>query len=96
MKIAFPALALVASLALAGAALAQPQEGGHNNAMRAACAADLQSLCKDVQPGGGRIMQCLKEHKDAVSAPCKSAIAERMSERRASHHGDTAAPPPSN
>jgi hypothetical protein len=80
MKIAFSAaLALAASLVLGGAALA---EGG-KAAVHAACQADLTKLCDGVQPGGGRIMQCLKTHKDEISAPCKSAIAERMSEKRA-------------
>jgi hypothetical protein len=27
-----------------------------------------------VQPGGGRILACLKEHKDKVSDSCKVAI----------------------
>src|SRR5260370_29481549 len=32
-------------------------------AIRAACAQDAQKLCAGVQPGGGRIVACLKEHK---------------------------------
>jgi Cysteine rich repeat len=41
---------------------------------RAACDSDIQALCAGVQPGGGRILACLKEHKDKVSDPCKVAI----------------------
>ena len=41
---------------------------------RAACASDLQRLCAGVQPGGGRIIACLKQHKDEVSDGCKQAI----------------------
>lgn len=99
MKIALsaaPLFVLAASLALAGAAFAQPQEGGHGGGLRAACQADLQALCKDVQPGGGRIRQCLKAHKDAISAPCKTAMAERMAEHNGARHGAMDAPPPSN
>jgi hypothetical protein len=33
-------------------------------AIRAACAEDAQKLCAGVQPGGGRIVACLREHKD--------------------------------
>jgi len=42
-------------------------------AMRAACATDAQKLCVGVQPGGGRIVACLKEHKDSLSDRCKQA-----------------------
>ena len=42
-------------------------------AIRAACAADAQKFCAGVQPGGGRIVACLKEHKDSLSDGCKQA-----------------------
>jgi hypothetical protein len=42
-------------------------------AIRAACAADVQKFCAGVAPGGGRIVACLKAHKDAVSDGCKQA-----------------------
>ena len=29
---------------------------------RGPCADDVAKFCKDVQPGGGRIMKCMKEH----------------------------------
>src|SRR5271165_2213732 len=44
-------------------------------AIRAACAEDAQKLCAGVQPGGGRILACLKEHKDSLSDRCKQAAA---------------------
>ena len=43
-------------------------------AARVTCDADIQTLCAGVQPGGGRILACLKEHKDKVSDACKMAI----------------------
>jgi len=42
-------------------------------ATRAACTADAQKFCAGVQPGGGRIVACLKEHKDSLSDRCKQA-----------------------
>ncbi|MGO9994810.1 MAG: cysteine rich repeat-containing protein [Steroidobacteraceae bacterium] len=45
-------------------------------ALRAGCATDAQKLCAGVQPGGGRILACLKEHKDALSDQCKQAAAQ--------------------
>ncbi len=80
------AVALAASLLLAGAASAQ----GGMSATRQACQADMQKLCNGVQPGGGRVMQCFKQHKDELSAPCKAAIAERMSQKRAGKGGEGA------
>ena len=41
---------------------------------RAACGTDVQKLCTGVQPGGGRILACLKQHKDQVSDGCKQAV----------------------
>jgi hypothetical protein len=41
---------------------------------RAACDSDIQKLCAGVQPGGGRIFACLKQHKDQVSDSCKQAV----------------------
>jgi hypothetical protein len=43
-------------------------------AARAACDTDIQKLCAGVQPGGGRILACLKQHKDQVSDSCKQAV----------------------
>src|ERR1700731_4404843 len=42
-------------------------------ALRAACADDAQRLCAGVQLGGGRMVACLKEHKDQLSDKCKQA-----------------------
>jgi hypothetical protein len=50
----------------------QPQSGGP----RAACQADAAKLCSGIQPGGGRIIGCLKQNEAQVSASCKEAIAK--------------------
>jgi len=54
---------------------ASAQAGGQPSLadLRAACAGDAQKLCAGVQPGGGRIVACLKEHKDSLSDRCKKA-----------------------
>jgi len=43
-------------------------------AARAACSADLQQFCAGVQAGGGRMLACLKEHRDQVSPACQQAV----------------------
>ncbi|TWB82711.1 cysteine rich repeat protein [Nitrospirillum amazonense] len=71
---------LALSLVLAPvAALAQSQDGqpAHPAARAAmkACQPDRQALCKDEQPGGGRILACLRAHEDKLSPDCKAALA---------------------
>ena len=43
-------------------AAGQPQKG--------ACKADAQKLCSDVQPGEGRVIECLKTHQADLSPQC--------------------------
>lgn len=45
-----------------------------NPAMRAACQGDVQRLCPGIQPGGGRIGECLKAHLQQISPQCLQAI----------------------
>jgi hypothetical protein len=56
--------------------------GGKGGALREACRADVEQLCSGVEPGGGHIMQCLRDHQDRVSSTCKSAISEAHANRR--------------
>ena len=41
-----------------------------------ACKGDAKNLCKDVKPGGGRIVQCLKQHESELSPSCKAAMSQ--------------------
>src|SRR5271170_4368341 len=47
--------------------------------LRAGCTDDAKKLCADVQPGGGRILACLKDHKDSLSDQCKQAAQKAAS-----------------
>ena len=46
------------------------------NAVRAACETDVPKVCPGIQPGGGRIIQCLVQHQNEVSEACKQALAK--------------------
>ena len=48
-------------------------------AMRQACGDDFQSLCSGVQPGGGRILACLKENSAHLSLNCRKALSRMKS-----------------
>lgn len=61
--------ALWTGLALAAAGAAQGQG-------QVPCADDAAKFCRDVQPGGGRIMKCMKEHENELSPACKERVAE--------------------
>jgi hypothetical protein len=46
--------------------------------LRAGCTDDAQKFCANVEPGGGRILQCLKDHKDSLSDKCKQAAQQAI------------------
>lgn len=39
-----------------------------------ACKGDAEKVCKDVKPGRGRIVRCLKQHEDSLSPACKEEM----------------------
>ncbi len=45
-------------------------------AQEGACKADIEKLCKDVQPGNGGLKKCLKEHEAELSAECQAKLKE--------------------
>jgi hypothetical protein len=40
------------------------------------CADDIEKYCKEIKPGGGRLLKCLKEHETALSPSCCAKIGE--------------------
>ena len=77
----------VPSLALADGAppLPPPAGGGKGDFARGreACHADVERLCKDVEPSGGRVREGLRAHQHELSDGCKAAIKEARE-----HHHD--------
>ena len=68
------------ALLFAGAALAALWATGaaaqQASQLRQACAADYQQFCPGVQPGGGRILQCMRQHADQLSPDGRTALAD--------------------
>ncbi len=47
-------------------------------AERAACQADFEKLCPGVQPGGGRIIECLAQHLNDLTPQCQTVVKAHM------------------
>ena len=85
------ALALATTPAAAQAQPGQLLQGrtgsGGIAQMRNSCQADAQKLCAGVQPGGGRILQCLRGKDSELSASCQSAMKSFQARRPAGGFG---------
>jgi Cysteine rich repeat len=66
-----------ATLFLSGSA-AMAQRG-----IAKACAADVKTVCEGVQPGEGRIRDCIKAHVGQLSEPCQEFLAKASAVRAA-------------
>ena len=76
--------ALSAGLGLAASLPASAEKG------KGPCAEDAAKFCKDIKPGEGRIMACLKEHEKELSKACvdrKALSAERRGGKRGGMRG---------
>ena len=71
MKMVLSAFGLALGLS-AGAAMAQTA------AEREACQADFEKYCSGVQPGGGRVVECLSKHLDQLTPQCKTVVEANM------------------
>jgi len=79
--VAAPAAAPAGAAAVSGAAPAavivlrpmRPRE--ELFVLRSACGGDVRSVCGGVQPGGGRIVQCLAQNAASLSPGCKEVLA---------------------
>jgi len=52
---------------------ATPELRDARAAMRQACAPDIANICKDVEPGGRRIIECLRNNREHLSPGCLAA-----------------------
>ena len=66
----------------AARAPASPEVVAARHTARQACAADVAKLCADVQSAGGKVMQCVRQHRAEVSPGCSSALGALRDARR--------------
>ncbi len=76
MKTAITTVALGAALLLTGSWGAGAQEGLFTSERD--CTADVQSLCADVKPGGGRVLACLQSHVGDLSVGCSTILSKAI------------------
>ena len=82
----WPLLLGAAAAALAAAAGAEPlqkvpyvlrpgpPQETPDGEIRAACAKDFRALCANVQPGNGRVRECIASHMEVLAPDCRAAI----------------------
>ena len=66
--------AIASALSLAAFVCAQSGALAQQAAAMKYCKADVARLCPGVQMGEGRIIACLKEHKEEVSIGCGKGL----------------------
>jgi hypothetical protein len=52
------------------------------------CKADVEKLCPNVVPGGGRIIACLKQNREKVSDSCKASLEKRRAKKAENANSD--------
>src|SRR5262249_2836387 len=58
-----------------GSAFAQPSKlDSEVETLRTYCKADVERLCPNVPPGGGRIKACLMQHQNEMTVGCAKAL----------------------
>lgn len=54
----------------------------HMNDMKDACKADAEKFCSDQRPGKGRLMRCMRDNKEKLSAECKAEMEQAKQYRK--------------
>ncbi|MDG4549190.1 MAG: cysteine rich repeat-containing protein [Candidatus Contendobacter sp.] len=70
------ALALLMSAAVPAFAQQPSQLDQELEMLRAYCKPDIERLCPNVPPGGGKIKECLIQQKMGLSVGCAKALEE--------------------
>ena len=80
----FMSIALLSVLSTAVLAVPADTDGSQkSSAERGACHQQIKAVCGNVQPGEGRLKQCLEANRDKISPNCQQQMA-----RTHEQHGD--------
>lgn len=72
---------LIAACAVLAFALPVNAQQNDGRPALQACRADMRELCAGTERGGGRIIQCLREHRNDLSDGCRTALSEAREAR---------------
>ena len=76
-------LSRIMSAALFATCLAAPPAQAAEMAdFKTYCMSDIERLCKGIEPGGGRILKCLKARKKEMTVGCAQALQKLKARRR--------------
>jgi hypothetical protein len=81
-----------AAAAAAGDTTHAGMKEGPEQKAAAACRADLERLCKDVEPGESRV-SCMKAHKDELSPECRAMMGGKAGRKAKKKKPAVPAPP---
>jgi hypothetical protein len=74
MLIRFLSAGFIASCLFVVPAKAQGDLDDIRAGIRYYCVSDIERLCKGIEPGGGRLIRCLKSHEKDISVGCVQAL----------------------
>jgi hypothetical protein len=77
-------LALALVLSAAGLWLA-PMAAAEQAPADNPCSGDVATFCKEVNPGGGRMIGCLKQHENELSPECKAQMKDGAKRFKEAH-----------
>jgi len=67
---------------IASCLVAASAQAGEMADLRTYCMSDIERLCQGIEPGGGRILKCLKAHKKEMTVGCAQALQKLKARRR--------------
>ena len=79
MSLRIPSLLLLLLVAVPLAA-AEPSLEKEIEALRTYCKPDIERLCANVEPGGGRLKEGLSQHKEQISVGCAKVLQQLKKE----------------
>jgi hypothetical protein len=65
---------LLSASFIASCLVAAPAKAQEMADIKTYCMSDIERLCKGIEPGGGRILKCLKAKKKEMSVGCAQAL----------------------
>lgn len=68
-------------------AFAQASKMEELEALRTYCKPDIERLCPNVEPGGGRIKECLRAQKEQMTVGCAQALQKLQQQQQQQKKG---------